>query len=113
MLNRLLNASGIPPGKQATERNYLAAPAPVGSFRLSAVALIFFGLGLIWGCGGPSQQVLTAQAMSQMQAQKSKQDLQQQLIFQAPQSSLSSYKDYQVGPEDLIEVTFFGSITLC
>jgi len=109
MLNRLLNASGIPPGKQATERNYLAAPAPVGSFRLSAVALIFFGLGLIWGCGGPSQQVLTAQAMSQMQAQKSKQDLQQQLIFQAPQSSLSSYKDYQVGPEDLIEVTFFGN----
>jgi polysaccharide export outer membrane protein len=44
-----------------------------------------------------------------MQAQKSKQDLQQQLIVQAPQSSLSSYKDYQVGPEDLIEVTFFGN----
>jgi polysaccharide export outer membrane protein len=75
----------------------------------SSILLGVWGVGLTGGCAGPSQQVLTAQALSQVQAQKSKQDLQQQLIFQAPQSSLSSYKDYQVGPEDLIEVEFFGN----
>jgi len=123
MLSRLLNASGAPPGKEATERNNPAARQPAGSPRWSSVALIFIGLGLIAGCAvpegtvSPSGQyvvqgrkwVPAAQAMSQRQGQKSDQDLQQQqLVFQAPQSSLSSYKDYQVGPEDLIEVTFFG-----
>lgn len=73
-------------------------------------ACIVIGLGLISGCGGgSSQQVLTSQALSKMQSQKSSQELQQQLLLQAPQTSLSSYRDYQVGPEDLIEVAFFGN----
>jgi hypothetical protein len=125
MLNRLLNASGAPPGKEATGRNNPAARQPAGSPRWSSVALIFIGLGLIAGCAVPEgtvspsgqyvvqgkQWVPAAQALSQRQAPNPKQDLQQQLVFQAPQSSLSSYKDYQVGPEDLIEVTFFEKIT--
>lgn len=78
---------------------------------LIPVAFMVMGLVIV-GCGGggkSSPQMATAQALSQMQAQKSKQDLQKQLIYQAPQSSLSSYKDYRVGAEDLIEVTFFGN----
>jgi len=49
MLSRLLNASGAPPGKEATERNNPAARQPAGSPRWSSVALIFIGLGLIAG----------------------------------------------------------------
>lgn len=73
-------------------------------------ACIVIGLSLISGCGGgSSQQVLTSQALSKMQSQRPSQELQNQLMLQAPQTSLSSYRDYQVGPEDLIEVAFFGN----
>lgn len=73
-------------------------------------ACIVIGLILISGCGGgSSQQVLTSQALSKMQSQKSSQELQHQMMLQAPQTSLSSYRDYQVGAEDLIEVAFFGN----
>lgn len=73
-------------------------------------ACLVIGLSLTSGCGGGSaQQDLTAQALSKMQSQKSRQKFQHQLLSQVPKTSLSSYRDYQVGPEDLIEVAFFGN----
>ena len=60
------------------------------------------------GCGGPSQQVLTAQALSQRQAPNPNKDLQHQLMVHATQASLASYKDYQVGPEDQLDIEIYG-----
>jgi len=72
------------------------------------LVLGFLGLSLLWGCGGPSQQVLTAQALSQRQAPDPKQALQNQLMIQATQASLVNYKDYKVGPEDQLVIEIYG-----
>jgi len=72
------------------------------------LVLGFLGLSLLWGCGGPSQQVLTAQALSQRQAPDPKQALQNQLMIQATQASLVNYKDYKVGPEDQLTIEIYG-----
>jgi polysaccharide export outer membrane protein len=69
---------------------------------------MFLGLCLLWGCGAPSQQVLTAQALSQRQAPDPKQALQNQLMVQATQASLVNYKDYKVGPEDQLVIEIYG-----
>jgi polysaccharide export outer membrane protein len=73
------------------------------------IALISLGLVLLSSCGGPSQQVLTAQALSQMQARDPNKELQQQqLMVQATRPAVTSYKDYKVGPEDLLGILIFG-----
>jgi polysaccharide biosynthesis/export protein len=74
------------------------------------MVLGFIGLCLLWGCSGPSQQVLMAQALSQRQAPNPNQDLQNQLVVQATQASLisDSDKDYKVGPEDQLIIEIYG-----
>jgi len=74
----------------------------------NVIVLGFLALCMLWGCGGPSQQVLTAQALSQRQVQNPNQDLQNQLMIQATQASLTSYKDYKVGPEDQLVIEIYG-----
>jgi polysaccharide export outer membrane protein len=76
------------------------------------VTTILLGLGLIMGCGGPSQQVLTSQALSQVKASNPNNELQNQLMVQATQASLASYKDYQVGAEDLLGIMVYGQNSL-
>jgi len=72
------------------------------------IVLGFLGLCLLWGCAGPSQQVVTAQALPHRQPSNPNQDLQQQLMVQATQASLMSYKDYKVGPEDQLAIEIYG-----
>jgi polysaccharide export outer membrane protein len=60
------------------------------------------------GCSGPSQQVLATQALAQRQAPTPNNTLQPQVTLPPPQSSGASYKDYQVGPEDLLEIGIYG-----
>jgi polysaccharide export outer membrane protein len=43
-----------------------------------------------------------------MQASNPDKGLQQQLMTQASQATLSSYKDYKVGPEDLLGIVIYG-----
>ncbi len=77
--------------------------------KLRQTWLILFSVWLwVSGCGGPSQQVLTAQALSQRQAPNPNQNLQNQLMVQATQASLMNYKDYKVGPEDLLVIEIYG-----
>jgi polysaccharide export outer membrane protein len=85
-------------------------------------AVIIVGLALVAGCAGSSQQMLTAQALSQRKAPylntaqvpsqrmapDPNKDVQQQLIMNASHAVLANYKDYQVGPEDELSVTIFG-----
>lgn len=74
----------------------------------AAVVLLLMGLVVLGGCSGPSQQVLTAQALSQMKAPNPNKELHQQLMVQASQASLAGYKDYKVGPEDRLEISIYG-----
>ena len=77
--------------------------------KLRQTWLILFSIWLwVSGCAGSSQQVLTAQALSQRQAPNPNQNLQNQLMLQATQASLISYKDYKVGPEDQLAIVIFG-----
>lgn len=79
---------------------------------LSSIVLGVLGLCLMWGCAGPSQQVLTAQALSQRQAPNPNQALQNQLMLQATQASLAGYKDYKVGAEDQLAIAIYGQDNL-
>jgi polysaccharide biosynthesis/export protein len=79
---------------------------------LGSVVLGIVGLCLLCGCSGPSQQVLAAQALSQKQAYQPTQELQTQLMVQASQASKVNYKDYQVGPEDQLDITVYGQDNL-
>jgi polysaccharide export outer membrane protein len=78
----------------------------------SSILLGVWGVGLTGGCAGPSQQVLTAQALSQRQAPNPNQDLQNQVVIQATQASLANYKDYKVGAEDQLAITIYGQDNL-
>jgi polysaccharide export outer membrane protein len=52
--------------------------------------------------------MLATQALAQRQAPIPNNTLQPQLTLPPPQSSGASYKDYQVGPEDLLEIGIYG-----
>ncbi|MDI6852065.1 MAG: polysaccharide biosynthesis/export family protein [Deltaproteobacteria bacterium] len=80
----------------------------MGKLGRSIVAMTLLGLVLAGGCGGSSQQAITAQAMTQRQAPNSSSELQNKLMVQTTQASLAGYKDYQIGPEDLLEILFLG-----
>jgi polysaccharide export outer membrane protein len=58
--------------------------------------------------GGKWVPAAQAQALSQRQAPNPNQDLQNQLMAQASQTALVNYKDYQVGPEDQLDIVVYG-----
>lgn len=62
---------------------------------------------LIWGCAGPSQSRQPEQLLSQVQTQSKNQELQEKLLSLG-RTTFDSYKDYAVGPEDLLEIIFLG-----
>ena len=96
-------------GNKEGEGGKLASIQLTGTSGWNKIALIFIGLALLGGCGGSSGQILTAQAVSEMQARDSKKELlQQQLLLQGAKASLANYRDYKVGPEDQLEIVIFG-----
>jgi polysaccharide biosynthesis/export protein len=60
------------------------------------------------GCGGPAKSISPEQLASLQQIKSGKIDPNEQLWAQANQATLTGYKDYKVGPEDLLVVGFFG-----
>jgi polysaccharide export outer membrane protein len=79
--------------------------------RLKSTKLILLSVIVAFyllGCGGPSKSNPTAQLAALQQIQAKKPDPTVQLLAQANQATLSGYKDYKVGPEDLLDVDFFG-----
>lgn len=85
----------------------------VGERLWPSVARILSGglaclLALLVGCSGPSQQVVAAQVLAQRQSQAPAVDLPQQLLLQASQAGAVNYRDYQVGPEDLLAIEIYG-----
>jgi hypothetical protein len=55
-----------------------------------------------------SSKSISPQLAALQQIQTKKPDPNVQLLTQANQATLSGYKDYKVGPEDLLTVGFFG-----
>ena len=69
--------------------------------------MLFFlviGLGFLTGCGGPAAQLPPQQVVAQVDSQAKQNRLQEQLLKQVAQVSVVDYKDYKVGPEDLLEI---------
>jgi polysaccharide export outer membrane protein len=113
MPKRLIETCTALSGPKVGDGNDFSLKQPAGNPIWGSIVLILMGLGLMIGCGGPSQQVLTAQALSKMQAPPDpNKELQQQLMVQASQASLVNYKDYQVGPEDQLAIVIFGQDNL-
>jgi polysaccharide export outer membrane protein len=73
---------------------------------------------LLAGCAAHYErmQALSGQTLAQRQASRPApnpdQGLQRQLMVQATQASLASYKDYQIGAEDQLAITVFGQDNL-
>jgi polysaccharide biosynthesis/export protein len=68
------------------------------------VFLLVISFLLIWGCGGGPMKYKSYE-MPPKQPNAINQELQQQLMVQAASSSLADYRDYKVGPEDLLGIS--------
>lgn len=82
-------------------------------FRLPRASWILAGLLLgfssfLAGCAASTPQARPEQLASQLQASQQKNPLQEKLLARMSQASLKDYQDYTVGPEDLLEISFFG-----
>jgi polysaccharide biosynthesis/export protein len=95
--------------RHISPKPHVASPRSRGGTARLVMVLICLAGGLVAGCGGAaSQQALTAQALAQKQASRPNPEFQKQSLVQAPQASLVNYKDYKVGPEDLLVVEIYG-----
>jgi polysaccharide export outer membrane protein len=109
MFSRLPKVFTAYPHPQAAERNTSAQKQAAGTSGRSVVGLIFLGLGLIGGCSGPAAQLPPQQVVVQADSQAKQSRLQEQLLKQVSRVSVADYKDYRVGPEDLLEINCMDS----
>ncbi|MDP3182691.1 MAG: polysaccharide biosynthesis/export family protein [Desulfobaccales bacterium] len=68
-------------------------------------------LSLAAGCAA-SAPMSPEQALTRMDAQAKKKDLNEQIFNLGARSALKGSQDYQVGPEDLLEVSVYGETDL-
>ena len=83
------------------KRDYQKRPATAA--RWWALAFLIF---MVIGCAGPARQTVPEGAIPQTQAKRG--DLQTRLMAQMASATLTGYQDYAVGPEDLLEILFYG-----
>jgi polysaccharide biosynthesis/export protein len=69
---------------------------------------IIFLLISVSACAGPSRPPSPEQMVSQVQIEAKKNKFQDQLLTQIGRATLTGYHDYKVGPEDLLEISFYG-----
>jgi polysaccharide export outer membrane protein len=104
----------ISPSKKTAGRNELSfrqqgeIPGRSVVF-LASLLSIFIVSGLLLGCGGPAGQLPPQQVVAQFDSQAKQNRLQEQLLKQVAQVSVVDYKDYKVGPEDLLEINFLDT----
>lgn len=72
------------------------------------VALLLGGCLCLAGCGASATPLPPLNMADQLQITKQNNQLQGLLLTQMGQKTLNSYRDYIVGPEDLLVVNFFG-----
>ncbi|MEJ2070135.1 MAG: polysaccharide export protein [Syntrophobacterales bacterium] len=78
------------------------SPQPSSSPTILTVLIISFLF--IWGCGGAPMKYQSFERMPPRPTDDVNKELQQQLMIQAAKSSLTDYRDYKVGPEDLLGI---------
>ena len=59
-------------------------------------------------CGATGGKISQEQALSQIKGPPPKSLLQDQLLAQLSRTTLTGYRDYEVGPEDLLEISHLG-----
>jgi polysaccharide biosynthesis/export protein len=75
--------------------------------------ILFWGLSLLVGCGGGTgTKYVTAKGLPVQAAPSPNEELQKQLMIQSSQTTLANYKDYKVGPEDLLVIEVYGQEAL-
>lgn len=79
-------------------------------FRPTQILEVLILCGAVWlsGCGGAGTQLPPAQLAAQVHALEQKKPSQEKLLARMNQATLTGYRDYAVGPEDLLVVNFFG-----
>ena len=75
-------------------------------FRVASLTTLM----LLAGCGAGTSNLPQGQILSQMESQTQKQNLNAAII--SGQNYRASYRDYKVGPEDLLEIRIFGQDNL-
>jgi polysaccharide biosynthesis/export protein len=74
------------------------------------ILILFLGVSLLFGCGGAPTKYTIPQGLPQQAS--ANEDLQKQLMIQSSQTALANYKDYKVGPEDLLVIEVYGQEAL-
>ncbi|MCK9375543.1 MAG: polysaccharide biosynthesis/export family protein [Syntrophobacterales bacterium] len=81
--------------------------------KLRQTWLMVLGAGLlIAGCAGPAARGPTQDMVSQVEAQAKNKRFNETLMAQAGPTTPTNFRDYQVGPEDLLAVQIFGQDNL-
>jgi polysaccharide export outer membrane protein len=79
---------------------------------LAKILLMAALAGLALGCGGAQVQLQPEQMLAQVERHKGQPDNRQRLLAQANRTALAKFTDYQVGPEDLLDIQIFGQDNL-
>lgn len=83
------------------------------SVSMRSALLVALLAGVVGGCGTAATGVPPAALVAQAESDsRSRQQLQQQLLAQAGAVAPPNRRDYEVGPEDLLEVVVFGQDNL-
>ncbi len=80
-------------------------------YRLT-LCFIFLAFLAVIGCASSSKQTISEQTVKQVNTQAETSKRQQQFLSQLSKVTLADYKDYKVGPEDLLVIEFFGQDSL-
>jgi len=93
--------------KQAALHNYPATD-PLTVSCMCMVFLLIVSLLFLGGCGGGPMKYQTLESIPPVKEPDPNKELQQQLMVQAARASRADYRDYKVGPEDLLLVEVYG-----
>jgi len=95
--------------QSASEKIRRSRLVPYGLYSIICALLLLVSSA----CGPAMVADDQAKLLAQAESQKNKKSLQnQQLLTQVGRATFLSYKDYQVGPEDLLDVRVFGQDNL-
>ena len=67
---------------------------------------------LSFGCGGAQVQLQPEHMLARVERHKMQHDNRQLLLSQASRKASANFTDYQVGPEDLLDIQIFGQDNL-
>ncbi len=94
----------VPPVKVYRKREGELMKATKTAAMVMAMAL----MGVAMGCGGARVQIPPEQGLAQVERAKGEQNGQPRLAVPAGRAAPGDYRDYTVGPEDLLDIQVLG-----